>query len=118
MDESVTFIGTFRIPAPQAWLSAIAAMSAFVEANVPRMRSFHAYANDDTTEGIVVYVHPDAASLDQHLEAAATLIAAGTAMVEVIRIELLGLPNQETVERLRSGGPRVSVKQHVAGFTR
>lgn len=118
MDNTVTFIGTFRIPSRDAWVPAIERMTEFVASHVPRVLSFHAYANADGTEGTVVYRHPDADSLDQHLAAAAALIEAGTQMVEVVRIELLGSPNRKTVDRLRAGGAQVSVKRMVSGFDR
>lgn len=114
----MTFIGTFRIPDRDAWLPAIERMSAFVRDNVPGVRSFRAYVSDDGTEGTVVYVHPDGDSLDQHLATAARLIQEGQAMVEVLRIDLLGSPNPGTVERMRGLGVPVSVKAHVVGFER
>jgi hypothetical protein len=116
MDTQVTFIGTFRIPDSRAWHTAIARMTEYVRANVPRIRSFHAFAAADGASGTVVYTHPDADSLDQHLSAAATLITEGTAMVEVSEIVLLGSPHTATVELLRAGGTPVTVHEHVAGF--
>ena len=118
MQDAVVFIGTFRIPSADQWLPAIDRMRTHVQANVPRVRSFHAYADEARSEGTVVYVHPDADSFDQHLAAAAELIEEGTAMVEVTRVELLGRPNPATVERLRASGVPVRVKGHVTGFTR
>ena len=118
MDDQVTFIGTFRIPSMDEWRPAIRRMTTFVEENVPRILSFNAYASADGSEGTVLYVHPDADSLEQHLTAAAGQIEAGSAMVQVMRIELLGRPNPETVERLRAGDTPVAVKHHVIGFTR
>ncbi|MCA1587806.1 MAG: hypothetical protein LC744_03865, partial [Chloroflexi bacterium] len=88
MDHEVTFIGIFRIRDRDAWPPAIARMTEFiVGSHVPRVLSFHAYANAEGTEGIVVHIHPDAESLDQHLAAAADLIREGTGMVEVLRVE-------------------------------
>jgi hypothetical protein len=118
MESPITFIGTFRIPDARAWQQAIGEMAAFVEANVPGVQAFHAYADADVAEGTVVYVHPDADSLDQHLAAAAQLIQEGTAMVEVLGIELLGAPHPGTVERLRASGVPVTVKRAVVGFRR
>lgn len=118
MDEKLTFIGTFRIPDLDAWLPKIAHMTDFVASSVPRVESFHAYANADGTEGTVVYIHPDADSFDQHLAAAAELIEEGTQMVEVVRVELLGSPNPATVERMRAAGAPVKVKQLLRGFDR
>jgi hypothetical protein len=118
MEQMVTFIGTFRIPDYDAWLPAIERMTEFVAANVPGARSFGAYARPDGTDGTVVYMHPNADSLDQHLTAAAALIEAGTEMVEVTSVQLLGAPNHATVERLRAAGVPVSVTPLVSGFVR
>ena len=93
-------------------------MAAFVEANVPGAESFRTYASEDGTEGTVVYVHPNADSLDQHLAAAAALIDDGTKMVEVTSVELLGAPHSATVERLASVGTPVTTKRLVAGVSR
>jgi hypothetical protein len=118
MHEQVIFIGTFRIPDRETWEPAVARMRAFVEANVLRVRFFHAYAETDGDEGTVIYGHPDAASLDEHLAAAAQLIREGSEMVEITGIQFLGAPNPATVERLRASGLPVSVKAHVTGFER
>jgi hypothetical protein len=118
MDDDVIFIGTFRIPSADAWLPAIEGMRDFVEANVPRVRSYHAYVNQDRTEGTVMYVHPDAVSLDEHLRVAAERIEAGTRMVDVLRIEFLGQPSAATIEQLRQQAAPVTVKQHLLGFSR
>jgi hypothetical protein len=118
MGKKVTFIGRFRIDDADAWLSAIARMADFVESHVPRVESFHAYASADGSAGTVVYVHPDADSFDQHLAAAAEMIAEGSAMVDVTGIELLGSPDAGTIERLRAAGTPVDVKRLVVGFTR
>jgi hypothetical protein len=118
MDDAVIFIGTFRIPSAETWLPAIEDMRDFVEANVPRVRSYHAYVNHDQTEGMVMYVHPDSASLDQHLEVAAERIEAGSGMVDVVRIDLLGRPSPATRERLNRQAAPVAVKHHLLGFTR
>jgi hypothetical protein len=118
MDEQVIFIGTFRIPDRGTWDTSIVRMRAFVEANVPRVRFFHAFAELDGDEGTVIYGHPDADSLDEHLSVAAELIREGTGMVEVTSIQLLGSPNPTTVDRLRAAGLPVSVKRRVTGFER
>lgn len=118
MDDAVIFIGTFRIPSAETWLPAIEDMRDFVEANVPRVRSFHAYVNQDRTEGTVMYVHPDPDSLDEHLRVTARRIEAGTEMVEVLRIDLLGEPSPATLERLTRQPAPVTVKRHFLGFTR
>jgi hypothetical protein len=118
MDGSVVFIGTFRIPDYPAWREAIEEMSHFVSAHVPGVRRFHAYVDEGNAVGTVLYVHPDADSFDQHLATAAELIRRGTETVHVLRVELLGAPHPETVERLRASGVPVFVKSMVTGFSR
>jgi hypothetical protein len=118
MDRSITFIGEFRIPDYEAWVPAIGRMIEFVSAKVPRVTSFAAYASPDGSQGVIVYVHPDADSLDEHLAAAATLIEAGSEMVEVTSVRLLGAPNPATVDRLRASGTPVTVLPMVGGFVR
>lgn len=117
----ITFVGTFGIPDRNAWVPAITHMIDHVARQVPRLASFHAYADADFGEGTVVYVHPDADSLDQHLVAAADLIEAGNRMVAVRRIQLLGSPHPATVERIRAAAGdavALSLKPHVLGFDR
>ena len=109
MDTRVTFIGSFRIPDYDAWLPAMQGMTRFVAERVPGVLSFDAYVDEGRSRGTVVYVHPDADSLDEHLSAAADQIRAGSAMVEVTAIRILGTPHQATVDRLRASGARVEV---------
>jgi hypothetical protein len=121
--ERVVLIGTFRIPRDRVdeWKVAVRGMADFVHANVPRIIAFDMFVNDDKTEGTVVQVHPDSASLEQHLDAAAERIAQGTQMVEVVRIDLVGAPSQRVVQRLldeAAGRWPVTVRPHYLGFTR
>jgi quinol monooxygenase YgiN len=41
-----------------------------VEANEPRLIAFNGYVNDEGTEVAVVQVHPDAASMELHMQVA------------------------------------------------
>jgi hypothetical protein len=96
-------------------------MAEFVHANVPRIIAFDMFVNDDETEGTVIQVHPDTASLEHHLDAAAERMSQGSQMVEVVRIDLYGAPSQRVLERLldeAAGRWPVTVRPHYLGFTR
>jgi hypothetical protein len=103
MSEDVTFVGTHAIPegSLDEWKTAIVGMIDFVKANVLRLISFNAYVNDDGTEATSIYVHPDSASLEQHLEVATSRVSAGAQLVQTKRVELYGSPSDRAVERLR-----------------
>ena len=115
------FIGSYRIPegAFETFATGIREMSAFVDTEVPGLRLFHTYANEARTEGTTVYVHPDGASLAQHLDAAANRIDQGSQMVQVERIQLLGSVPPMVVERLSEDRSyELVLQEHLVGFTR
>ena len=121
MPGPVIFIGSYRIPdgAFETFANGIRDMSAFVEADVPGVRLFHTYVNAARTEGTTIYVHPDGASLAQHLGAAANRIDEGSQMVQVDRITLLGSAPPMVVERLAEDRSyQLVLQEHLAGFTR
>lgn len=95
----VTFVGTYTIPEGklEEWKAAIVDMIDFVKANAPRLTRFEAFLSDDSTEATSIYTHPDTQSLEQHLDAASSRIQAGSAMVQVKRIDLYGAPGARVV---------------------
>jgi hypothetical protein len=118
----VTFVGTYTIPEGkfEEWKAAIVDMIDFVKASAPRLLSFEAFLSDDSTEATSIYTHPDTQSLEQHLEAASSRIQAGSAMVQVKRIDLYGVPSEQVVTQLRRmaeqhGSFPVTVKAHFYG---
>jgi hypothetical protein len=46
-------------------------LTSFIEANEPQLLAFNEYANEEGTEVSVVQVHPDAASMELHMEVVA-----------------------------------------------
>jgi len=117
----VIFIGSYRIPdgAFETFSRGISGMANFVESEVPGLRLFHTYINEARTEGTTVYVHPDGASLAQHLGAAANRIDEGSEMVQVDRIQLLGSAPPMVVQRLAEDRSyELVLQEHLVGFTR
>lgn len=93
-----------------------------VEAKEPRLFASHLYFNEDQTEGTVVLIHPDADSMDRHLQVAGDKIGEGLGLAPVESIQIYGTPGAVLREVLRhneESGVSVSVlADYVGGFTR
>ena len=125
MKDRLIFIGTFEIPqtALAEWRTRSKEMYEFVQANEPRVLSFHFYVSADGREGTVIQVYPDSEALEYHLKVAAAKIEVGSQMVKVKHLQLFGSPSERLVEQLRrgselGGGWPVIVKGYVHGFSR
>jgi hypothetical protein len=96
----------------------------FVEENEPRIIAFNEYANDDGTEVAVVEFHPDADSMESHLEVVAERAAAAYAetVAETTSIQVFGTPGDAVLDvlaRQAGAGVPLTVKPlHLGGFTR
>jgi hypothetical protein len=96
----------------------------FIEANEPRLIAFNQYVNDDRTETSVVQVHPDAASMEFHLDVVRS--QARRAFEEThagtTRIQLFGEATEAIRDRLGAytvdGVEVIAVPLHMGGFTR
>ncbi|HEX3435001.1 MAG TPA: hypothetical protein VHT25_13180 [Solirubrobacteraceae bacterium] len=96
----------------------------FIEANEPRLIAFNEYANEDGTEVGVVQVHPDAASMEFHMQVVAE--RAAHAYAETLQattgIQLYGPPSEAVLETLSgqagAGVPLTIMRHHLGGFTR
>lgn len=124
MTGPLLFVGTYEIPPGQfeAWQQANRDMLTFMREHEPRVLGFWNYTNADQTEVSTVHLHPDAASLQFHMEAARTRISAGTALVKMKRLELYGPVGTALLAQLRavserSGNWPIYVKDFVQGYT-
>lgn len=99
-------------------------LSDFIEQNEPRLIAFNEYADEDGTEVGVVQVHPDAESMEFHMEVVAGRGArAYTETLEATTsIQVYGTPTDsvlETLSRQAGAGVPLTVKRHhLGGFTR
>lgn len=94
----------------------------FVEANEPRLISFHFYLDRETETVTIVQVHPDSASMDFHMQLIAEHITSALG-------DFLGAPvttlvcgrGKDTIDTIRAFSPNTAVavaEEHIAGFTR
>jgi hypothetical protein len=75
----------------------------FIEANEPRLIAFNEYVNEAGDEVSVVQVHPDAASMEAHMEIVRERAQAAYAetLDATVRIQVFGEPTQAILETLR-----------------
>ena len=102
----------------------VPALCDFVEANEPRLIAFNEYVNEEGTEVGVVQVHPDADSMEFHMNVVRE--QAQRAYAETLdattSIQVYGTPSDTVLEMLRQqagSGVSLSVRRyHLGGFTR
>jgi quinol monooxygenase YgiN len=95
----------------------------FVGANEPRAISYAVYLNEDETHVTVVQVHPDSASMELHMQAAADAFAGFQDLLELQTMDVYGAPSEELLERMRAkarmlGTATVRVHDLHAGLAR
>ena len=96
----------------------------FVEANEPRLIAFNEYVNEAGDEVTVVQVHPDAESMEAHMQIVRDRAQEAYAQTldATVRIQVFGEPTQAILDMLRQqagSGVEISVNgEHLGGFTR
>jgi hypothetical protein len=96
----------------------------FIEANEPRLIAFNEYVNDAGDEVSVVQVHPDAASMEAHMQIVGERAQAAYAdtLDATVRIQVFGQPTEAILETLRQqagSGVEITINgEHLGGFTR
>jgi hypothetical protein len=86
-----------------------------------RLIAFNEYASEDGTEVGVVQIHPDAESMDFHMEVVGERAYAET-LEATTSIAVYGEPSDAVVAMLSrqtgAGVPMVVKRHHLGGFTR
>ena len=95
----------------------------FIEAKEPRLLAYNVYFSADSTRMTVMNVHPDAASLEYHMEVAGPLFRRFVELVTLSSIHIYGEPSEKALEQAHEkarllGGGAVEVEALHAGFTR
>ena len=129
MDAPFIFIGTYRLQEgkAEAFKQYLRSEKFFeyIGANEPRLLAFNGYLNEEGTEATFVQVHPDAASMELHLQVAREHI--GRVYQEFLAptgssIQVYGQPSDAVLGMTRQlAGPGVPLDvkaQPLGGFTR
>jgi quinol monooxygenase YgiN len=124
MPAPFIYIGTYEVAEGRLddAKKSLAEHAEFVEANEPRLISFHFYLDHDARTVTMLQVHPDSASMDFHMQLIAEHItsALGDYLGAPVRTLVCG-QGKETVDTIRSFSPEAPVSvatEHIAGFTR
>ena len=83
-----------------AYQPGVADFCKLVEEREPRLLGFHIYVSEDRTKEVVVQIHPDAESMQHHLEVMGEKVRETFAFTEFESLEICGEPNEELKEWL------------------
>ncbi|MFE9636902.1 hypothetical protein [Streptomyces sp. NPDC006463] len=103
--------------------AAMRELAAFVEMMEPQLLAYHFCVDEAGSTMTLVAVHPDAASLELHLELGGPKFRAFVPLIRMRSIDVYGDPGPAVMDRLRAkaallGGGKVTAHTPVAGFTR
>ena len=125
MPDGIVYVDTsdVREGALEELKTASKELVGFVEANEPQLLAYNVYFSDDGTRMTVVHVHPDAASLEYHMEVAGPVFPQFVELVTLSSIHIYGEPSEKLLKQLHEkarllGHGAVIVAGLHAGFTR
>ena len=122
MAEPFIFIGTHAIKSGklEEFRAALRDLVEVIEAEEPRLIAFNAYVNEDGTEAAIVQVHPDADSMEFHMQVVGKHIEASAQFLETMRIEIYGTPSSSVVAMIEhvTDVPVTVKPEGLGGFTR
>jgi hypothetical protein len=102
---------------------AIEELVAFIDANEPRILTYHVYLSEDGTRMTVVHLHPDPASLDHHMDVAGPAFRKFAHLLTMSSIRIYGEPSERALRQLHEkarmlGCEDVTVHHPQAGLAR
>ena len=125
MSDAILYLDTsdVREGALEELKPAMARLVEFVQANEPQLIAYNVYFTEDGTQMTVMSVHPDAASLEYHMEVAGPLFGEFVELVTLSSIHIYGRPSEKALQQAREksrllGGAPVRVEPLHAGFSR
>jgi hypothetical protein len=95
----------------------------FVEGSEPRAIAYQIYLSEDGTKMTVGQVHPDSASMEFHMQVAATALEPFKGVLQLSQIDIYGKPSEDLLQLLRRkaqllGNAAIEVHEPQAGFIR
>jgi quinol monooxygenase YgiN len=105
----------------EAYRPVISEFCKLVEETEPRLLAFHIYVSEDQSSEVVIQIHPDAESMQYHLDVMGRKVRETFAYADFESLEIYGQPNDEPrewIERVSEGVPFTLHEMHWGGFTR
>jgi quinol monooxygenase YgiN len=103
--------------------TAVKELAEFVASNESRPISYNVYLTPDGRHMTVIQVHPDSASMEFHMRAAASEFPRFADLLDLSAMEIFGTPSDALLQQIRRkaemlGDATVVVHDHHAGFDR
>lgn len=124
MPEPLIVVSTYKVRegAADALAGYYRRVAGIVEANEPNVIAFNGYLNEDATEMTNVQVHPDATSMDFHMQVMQDnwdeSFSEYAELLEYVSVEYYGNPPASALD-MDASREGVGVKpRHLGGFTR
>ena len=105
----------------EAYRPMVSEFCKLVEEMEPRLLGFHIYVSQDQSSEVVLQIHPDAESMQHHLEVMGKKVRETFAYTDFESLEVYGQPNDELrewIKRVSEGVPVTLHETHWGGFTR
>ena len=131
MSEPLIYISTWRIKEGKLedYKQFTKEFLEIIKAKEPQLIAIHLFLNEDGTEVTSIQIHPDAASMDFHMQVVEQVLGEEmfewverTDFVEPKHFEIYGTPSTGLLEAdqplVESGIARSVKPLHIAGFTR
>jgi hypothetical protein len=125
VDESLVVIDRSRIRTGKIedLKTAVESLAEFVSEHERRPFAYHVYFDADETRMTVLQVHPDSASMEEHMRIAATEFPGFADLLELESMEVFGTPSRTLLELLLRkvellGAATIEIQRRQAGFTR
>lgn len=103
---------------------AMAELAEFVESHEPQLLSYGFFLDEGEARMTVVAVHPDAASMEYHMDIGGLRFRKFAELLQLRSIDVYGQPSEKVVQQLREKaamlgeGDGLTVHRLHAGFTR
>ena len=117
----VKTVSTIHPGKAEAYAPLASEICRLVQEKEPRVLAFHIYATEDQSTEVVIQIHPDAESMQYHLEVLSAKVRETFAYSDFKSLEIYGDLSPaltEWFQRVSKGITATAYTAHLGGFTR